>query len=735
MSLIELKDLSKIYSKDGALTVGIQNVNLEFDAGEFVAITGESGSGKTTLLNVIGGIDTYEEGDLYINGENTSYYTSNEWEDFRRKYISYVFQDYKIIDDFTVLENIELVLSDIEHKKERKRIAHQVIEKVGLGEYINKKAGHLSGGQKQRVSIARAIAKDSKILLADEPTGNIDAEASHEIIKLLYELSTDKLVLIVTHDIEEVRNYITREVCISDGDIKYDTIIKSESGRDDISLENKISTKRDRSYLDGLSLGWKLFRSMPKLTSYLCFLLVLASLSVFSFTSLIGMLIKSEYHIENNIFSEYENRLIVMNKDGKPISADEANELGQKSGATSFLHCDLLYDAFSERQWIEFVKEPGNYISQNDDIPFNIIQGTSNDSLDVGRFPETVSECMLSIPYSLSDYYGEDSILIPTIIANEIEYKIVGIDYYTDNNIVGRIILTPEGHKINSAIAYIGKYLSGTIQSEYQNSSDEEMIYLSYSFDVKPDKIYIKKSNTTDKNSEYKVELVKCKDSQNIIHSFDKGVELFMVVDKQSVVYDEAISKKQSAIVVNPYMIMNDLEQYIDRNYAQCSLFFENNEKMNEAVSILNNAGCISIESNSYFTPDKDISMNLIFGAIIAIVIWVVVTYFLMLFVSLGAKRTMELITKNISIMRFIGVKKKTIDIALRARMILSMLPAVLVTLIFAFVIYRIPLGNRLFLYLYPTHYVLIFLVITVINLFSAKKQINLSIPTITKSS
>ena len=196
MAYLSLQGIGKIYVSEGNVAVGIRGVNLSFDRGEFVAITGRSGSGKSTLLNVISGMDSYEEGELWIEGQPTSHYLQPDWERYREKYISFVFQDYNIIDSYTVLENVELALMHIPDPKERKRRAVALLERVGLGGHLHQKGSKLSGGQKQRTVIARALAKDSPIILADEPTGNLDAETSREIIALLREVSHDKLLIV-----------------------------------------------------------------------------------------------------------------------------------------------------------------------------------------------------------------------------------------------------------------------------------------------------------------------------------------------------------------------------------------------------------------------------------------------------------------------------------------------------------------------------------------------------------
>src|SRR5690606_23733370 len=195
MSLIKLENVSKYYKSGEGVSVGMKNISLEFHNNEFIVVTGESGSGKSTLLNVISGIDTYEDGEMYILGEETSHFTAKDWENYRSKYVGFIFQNYNIIDSYTVYENVILALEIQNYpKKLRKKRALELIEKVGLLSHKNHKAAKLSGGQKQRVAIARALAKDTPIIIADEPTGNLDSESSDQIIKLLKEVSSDRLV-------------------------------------------------------------------------------------------------------------------------------------------------------------------------------------------------------------------------------------------------------------------------------------------------------------------------------------------------------------------------------------------------------------------------------------------------------------------------------------------------------------------------------------------------------------
>ena len=285
MPLIELKGIGKIYVSESNVSVGIRGVDLSFDRGEFVAVTGKSGSGKSTLLNVISGMDTYEEGELYIEGEPTSHYLQSDWEEYREKYISFIFQDYNIIESFTVLQNVELALMHIEDRKERRARALELLDRVGLTSHLKQKGSRLSGGQKQRTVIARALAKDSPIILADEPTGNLDSATSKEIIALLREVSKDKLLIVVTHNFEEVEECATRHIRIFDGAVESDSVIYRvapvayETGEKVKRPDPKRERKRELE--NGFSLGKAIFWAKPKLTLFLCLLMIVGTLGIF----------------------------------------------------------------------------------------------------------------------------------------------------------------------------------------------------------------------------------------------------------------------------------------------------------------------------------------------------------------------------------------------------------------------------------------------------------------------
>ena len=220
---IKVQNISKYYYSETAVTQALQGINLEFRMGEFVAITGESGSGKSTLLRIISGMDTFDDGELYVDGQPTFQYDEDDWEEYRRTKIGFVFQDYSLIGHYTAKENIvsALLIMGVPEKEAGDKAIHY-LERVGLSAQRDQRASKLSSGQKQRLSIARALAKDTDIIVADEPTGNLDSETGAQIVKLLRDLSQDHLVIMVTHNYEQVEKYVTRKVRLHDGSLILD---------------------------------------------------------------------------------------------------------------------------------------------------------------------------------------------------------------------------------------------------------------------------------------------------------------------------------------------------------------------------------------------------------------------------------------------------------------------------------------------------------------------------------
>lgn len=367
--MIELKNVSKYYSNDGIVTLGLRNINLSLGKNEIVAITGDSGSGKSTLLNVICGMDTYDEGEMFFCGNETSHFNQNEMDYYRKKHIGFIYQNYNIIDSYTVLENVMLpmLINGKPYKKAKER-ALELIEKVGLTKRCKNKGTKLSGGEKQRCIIARALASECEILACDEPTGNLDSKSGAEIIKLIQEVAEDKLVLIVTHNYEEVEKIITRRIKISDGEVVEDYSIKTVENKE-VHLNEKGSEFK-LSFL--LRTAWNNIKNTPKKTFF--------ALIVFFFFSLLAFFLyltcmqgadSSEYNPDDYFEIYANNRLIAFNFDHSPISKEQLNQIEDIHYENAFYEDSVftaeLYEGKS--------RQPLDLVYSKQEIPYTHITG------------------------------------------------------------------------------------------------------------------------------------------------------------------------------------------------------------------------------------------------------------------------------------------------------------------------------------------------------------------------
>ena len=242
--MLQLKNITKNYLSGENEVKALKGIDLEFRESEFVSILGQSGCGKTTLLNIIGGLDRYTSGDLIINGKSTKEFKDKDWDTYRNHSIGFIFQSYNLIPHQTVLSNVELALTiSGVNKEERRKIAIEALQKVGLGDQLNKKPNQMSGGQMQRVAIARALVNDPDILLADEPTGALDSNTSVQVMEILKEISKDKLIIMVTHNPELAEKYSTRIIKLLDGKVTDDSNPYKAS---DTELENA-KNKKEKS--------------------------------------------------------------------------------------------------------------------------------------------------------------------------------------------------------------------------------------------------------------------------------------------------------------------------------------------------------------------------------------------------------------------------------------------------------------------------------------------------------
>ncbi len=723
MKLLRLKDIGKIYVSDENVSVGIRGVNLSFDSGEIVAITGESGSGKSTLLNVISGMDSYEEGELYINDEPTSHFVQEDWEEYRKQNISFIFQNYNIIDSFTVLENVELALMHIEDSKERRKKALELIERVGLKSHIKHKGSKLSGGQKQRTVIARALAKESPIILADEPTGNLDSKTSKEIIELLKEVAKDKLLIIVTHDYDEVKEIATRHIRIFNGSIESDTLIRE---KEDVLVERvnqKVVKKKNKILKNGLTLGSVLFKSKPKLTSFLSLLLFIGLSAIFFITSIFDT---TNIFQKETMFNAYEGRLVIASKSGKPISDEDLEKIVEKYDAESYLHYDLLLDN-SANYSIAFTNKIGRR-TQYYGCSYTFDKDYGNKIL--GNYPKKDNEVFLYLPIDKQPVFGKDKIIIDKIEVFNCVFEVSGIKYFYDNNKDIEVLFTRDGFRLVGASKYITQGNKGIYLENTHENIDKNIQIQNYtsSFDVEENKIYIDKNaylDGFDINETTKIKF----NATYVIYDNYGGTQTsyefkkdftseYLVANEENKVVDNF------GIIFNSKVMIDMVEDVLAKSYKQASVFFENDKKASEVIERLEQEGYVAILSSTEYKVDGDEALiNLLIGSFILIGL-VLAILFMSFFINLCTNKSIVSFKGDIAIMRSMGISKNVIKIGMYVRMLFCLIPGIILTTIIVFLIYLNPSSNPLFRYLYYYHYLAIFFGMLLLTIFTTRKQI-----------
>ena len=322
--MIEIRNVQKFYkTKNKNVKHALNNISLNFDNHGLIAIIGKSGCGKSTLLNIIGGLDNFDEGEIFINGKSTKNISKNEWDAIRNSLIGFIFQDYYLIDSLSVGENIKLTL-ELKGNDNLDKV-NEALKIVELDGFYENKVYEISGGEKQRAAIARAIVKDPKIILADEPTGNLDSTSGENIFQILKKLSKDKLVIIVTHDEEFAHKYADRIIKLKDGEVIEDCYIKND--KEDLSNTNTNLCKSllPWKYVIHLGLNYlflKKFRLVLMLILFILSLIFVNIATTFSFynSNHVSYLTFKKQNINKIALKKYRNDDIYSIYDDEIIS-------------------------------------------------------------------------------------------------------------------------------------------------------------------------------------------------------------------------------------------------------------------------------------------------------------------------------------------------------------------------------------------------------------------------------
>lgn len=671
-AVIQLKNVSKFYYSKGMISSGISKIDLEFDKGEFVVITGESGSGKTTLLNVISGLDSYEEGEMYIDGKETSHFLASDFENYRKKYIGNIFQSFNLVNSYTVYQNIELILriNGYSRSEMADRIP-KIIEKVGLTPYTRTKVSKLSGGQKQRVSIARALAKDTDIIVADEPTGNLDSVSAEGIVKLLSEISKDKLVIVVTHNYEQFASYATRKIKMHDGKVVedekltkpinvVDTIKYGFTAGDDIGAD-----RAKRAYTGDISMGSKVrlgvrntFNILPKFFLLLLVFLFVVFAVISEYTSLQHSEEEASNLGYNDFFYNYsQDRIVVKKGDGSQFTDADLKAMKSISNVRETASNDILLDN-------TLYVEEGDFSYEAVPKPVSEFEGKLVD----GRMPENANEAIIT--GNKDDYYFSDEMINDicgkdyTVYigdSKQITVSVVGVAYKDDSQ--GSYVY---GGELYMSDAMIGELLKETYNYNSKitttiNGSEQEYVEGSSLYRIVPldsvaqgDAVVSEEVNNfyDDGKAEGKQITVK---SENIYYSESVSLEISDVYNKRNFENITGINDFESnngTIYVNS----TDYNTLFGKGNYQATVYVDDTRQIDTVKSALENMGYEPLAlREAIVTYGNDIvSMIQVPIAVVIVVALFFIAYFVIRLILRSR-------ISYFSILRMLGMTKRNI--------------------------------------------------------------------------
>lgn len=711
--MIELRGVSKYYQNEGNVTLGLRKASLKLSIGEFVTITGESGSGKSTLLNVISGLDKYDEGEYFVNGEETSYFSVSDMERFRKEYVGFVFQNYNIIDSYTVYENViaALVIQNYD-KKKRKNRALELIEAVGLTKQRNQKTSKLSGGQKQRVVIARALAKDSPIIVADEPTGNLDSDSGEMVMKLLKNISKDKLVIVVTHNYEQAEPYTTRRIHMADGEIIEDRVFQTVEPLKIEPTKNELMGPKGQFYFAALNV---LRQPKKTITLLLAFIVLMVAVLFVYASSFTNLSFYTNHPLTDNI---YDTRVIVKNEGNIPFTQQQLDAFLNYREVNDIVHYDMTQETYF------------NVSSSNSDMWFwaSLLRPASSftqEDMVEGHIPTEANQIILSKNIKINGISIGDTIYLSSVKRSNVSYTFEVTGFHNDNN---------------NVIGVSSKFLNQTdTNTPVTNSSFINMVYentYSVSFGMAQEQIiegeFVEYSDSVPLEEIHINESIKYKFLSYGITEEEFLLGTINLYFESDNVYEQVYNLKPKFI----YDGKIDWEMRVNGSNIQ-NLFFKQTQATPNTSQItlvakdaanasnlykrlLNDDTLLVMYPSSYEDPYQSNPFNFLF-----IILMFVVFFFAFLVINIITKNIYKAKNKDIAIMRSIGASKGDVRKIYLFEQTLTVTLAFIFSLIIVRVIEVYWIKTSILTYLGTFNILLVYLLFLGLGLYIIFKYLN----------
>ncbi|MDD2575534.1 MAG: ABC transporter ATP-binding protein/permease [Acholeplasmataceae bacterium] len=714
--MIELKGVSKYYQNEGNVTLGLRKASLKLNVGEFVTITGESGSGKSTLLNVISGLDKYDEGEYFVNGEETSYFSVSDMERFRKEYVGFVFQNYNIIDSYTVYENViaALVIQNYDKKKRKKR-ALELIDAVGLTKQKNQKTSKLSGGQKQRVVIARALAKDSPIIVADEPTGNLDTASGEMVMNLLKEISKDKLVIVVTHNYEQAEPFSTRRIHMADGEIIEDRVFQTVEPSKIEPTKNELMGSKGQFYFASLNVLRQPKKTITMLLAFIVLMVAVLFVYASSFTNLSFF----SYHpLTNNV---YDTRVIVKNKSNVPFTSEQLDTFLNYGETKDIVHYDMVQEVYYRLSYdSEATFESGT-------VYLRPVSAFGSDNIEEGTMPTSANQILISYNMARNGFYNiGDQIYLSLQSGSESSYPFEITGFHKDNyDIVGVSTdfmnqTTDKSSPINNSYFIESAYRNTFYISLYAATTQRyfESSGLIYSTDVPVGEIHIN-------NTEKSVFLMTGMTEEDFLNT------TILLLFEAKTAYEEIPELKPKfvdgeskywVIKLNPNTVKGEAFKVVKSSgTSQITLVGKDAANATKLYNRLsNNDEYLVMYPSNYKAPNQSNPFSFLF-----LILMFVVFGFAFVVINIITKNIYRAKNKDIAIMRSIGASKGDVRKIYLFEQTLTVTIAFILALVIVRIIEVYGIKTSILTYLGTFNILIIYVLFLILGLYIIFKYLN----------